>query len=51
VAIFYFALALGVGCGHYVNASSGTQNLMGQSVGVGLSWPWQVIKFIMDVQA
>ncbi len=43
--LFYFALAFGVGVGHYfIKASYDTD-----SVGFGLSWPWQVIKFVISV--
>ena len=45
-ALFYSALAVGVGVGHYFIAASYDVD----SVGFGLSLPWQVIKFVISVQ-
>ncbi len=44
-ALFYFALAVGVGVGHYFIRASYDSD----SVGFGMSWPWQVIKFVISV--
>ena len=47
-ALFYFALALGVGFGHYVNDLGRGQNPISSSAGAGLSWPWLVVEFAID---
>ncbi len=46
-AISYFALALGVGFGHYAGAPK-SQYPIGTSLGVGLSWPWLVIELVIE---
>ena len=42
-ALFYFALAFGVGLAHFFVASSYDID----SLGYGLSWPWRVIKLFI----